>query len=101
MLSQQIRAAAPISFSRWGSVIDATVRHDAMATLARVRTRQMALTAAEEALDELTSTPARKVQAICHYNFLTERGYGIVTMHLAEKRRPIRPNRTKRSSSRT
>jgi hypothetical protein len=36
-----------------------TVLRDAEATLAALRTRQVAMTAAEEALDELTSTPAR------------------------------------------
>jgi phage shock protein A len=52
------RVGEAVSRSRLGG-IDGTVLHDAEATLAALRTRQVALTAAEEALDELTSTPAR------------------------------------------
>ena len=52
------RVGEAVSRSRLGG-IDGTVRRVAEATLVAVRTRQVAMTAAEEALDELTSTPAR------------------------------------------
>jgi hypothetical protein len=39
--------------------LDGSLLRDAEATLATLRNRQVAMTAAEEALDELTSTPAR------------------------------------------
>jgi phage shock protein A len=53
-----VRVGEAVSRSRLGG-IDGTVLRDAEATLAALRTRQVAMTAAEEALDELTSTPAR------------------------------------------
>jgi phage shock protein A len=55
------------------SGIDGSVLRDAEATLAALRTRQLAMTAAEEALDELTSTPARIEDR------LGQAGFGSVT----------------------
>jgi phage shock protein A len=54
ILDQQIRDVGAIRFARRALAIAI-----AEATLAAVRTRQEAMIAAEEALDELTSTPAR------------------------------------------
>ena len=52
------RVGAAVGRSRLGDM-DGTVLGEAEATLAVLRIRQVAMTAAEEALDELTSTPAR------------------------------------------
>jgi hypothetical protein len=52
------RVGAALGRARLGG-IDGSVLRDAEATLAALQTRQAAMTAAEEALDELTSTPAR------------------------------------------
>jgi phage shock protein A len=62
------RVAEAVGRSRPGG-IGGMVLRDAESTLAALRTRQLTMTAAEEALDELTSTPARIEDRLGQFGF--------------------------------